>query len=105
MFFRCAAIRRATRAHRCAVRNRGVHTGPRGRYCSRRTRNDFGLRLSRCLAACTAHHHPARDAERRCCLDPTSGATSNPEPASALMRLLPSAPLPALWPTPSLPLR
>ena len=24
-------IRRATRAHHCAVRNRGVHTGPRGR--------------------------------------------------------------------------
>ena len=47
--------------------------------------NDFGLHLSR-LGACTAHHHLAPDAERRCCLDPASGATSNPEPASALMR-------------------
>ena len=35
---------------------------------------------------CTAHHHLAPDAECRCCLDPASGATSNPEPASALMR-------------------
>ena len=59
----------------------------------------------RVMPAMKVTYRSRSDAERRCCLDPASGATSNPEPASALMRLLPSAPLPALWPTLSLPLR